>query len=298
MNIIITGGTGFIGSNLIHSLLKKNMNVAVIVRKSSNLNNIKNSLKRIKVFTYNDNIDELIFFYKKFNPEITIHLATSFIAEHQSTQVKELIRSNIEFGAQILEAMKESGCKKLINAGTNWQHYLNHEYNPTCLYAATKQAFDDIIKFYVEAENFNVITLKLFDSYGENDKRPKLINLLYRFYLEGKQLELSPGEQILNLVHINDICNGFMLSINKLDKTFYKGFVQTYVLDSDKSYSLKKIILKFEEVFDIVLNIKWGKKPYRKREMMKPWSGGRRLPGWKPKISIDQGIKLLYDKKN
>ena len=91
--------------------------------------------------------------------------------------------------------MTVNGVSKIINTGTFWQHYENREYSPTCLYAATKQAFESILHYYVEAKFLMIITLILFDSYGPSDPRPKLFSLLQEARQSEKVIAMSPGEQ-------------------------------------------------------------------------------------------------------
>ena len=216
----------------------------------------------------------------------------SSIAEHQSCQINELIESNITFGLHILEAMKEAQTKLLVNTGTSWQHFNNDDYNPVCLYAASKQAYESLIEFYVQAEGFKVITLKLFDTYGETDNRPKLINLLNKFADEQTELNMLPGEQILNLVHVDDVCNAFNLAF-KILITEKKSCHLKYSVSNNISYQLKEVIQIFESITNKKINVVWGGKPYRKREVMNLWVNGENLPNWKPKISLEEGLKLF-----
>ncbi|WDC83286.1 NAD(P)-dependent oxidoreductase [Caloramator sp. mosi_1] len=115
----------------------------------------------------------MINYFLKHKFDAIFHLASLFIAEHDSNQIDDLLKSNIIFGTHILEAMKYGNVKNMVNIGTYWQHYKNEEYNPVCLYAASKEAFEKIIEFYIQVENIKVITLKLYDIYGINDKRKK-----------------------------------------------------------------------------------------------------------------------------
>jgi nucleoside-diphosphate-sugar epimerase len=62
--------------------------------------------------------------------------------------------------------MQAAGIRRLVNAGTTWQHYLGQVYDPVNLYAATKQAFEAILKFYTSTRDFQAITLELTDTYG------------------------------------------------------------------------------------------------------------------------------------
>ena len=289
-NIVITGVTGFVGSNLVKYFLKKNYKLHVIVRETSNLNNIKDILDDIEVFTYDNNITNLIDYFNQIKPSAVIHLASNFIAEHESNQIDSLVHSNISFGLHLLEAMKSAGIKKMINTGTSWQHFNNDDYNPVCLYAATKQAFESLISYYVEAENLQVITLKLFDTYGETDTRPKLINLLNKFADEKIELNMSPGEQVLNLIHINDVCKAYEIAYNLILQD--EGIKhKSYSISSEEQFSLKEVILLFEKFTNKKINVIWGGKKYRKREVMEIWSKGKKLPNWKPEISLVEGLK-------
>lgn len=288
-SIVVTGATGFVGSNLVRFLLKKNFKIYVILRTDSDIANLTDVKEEIEIFRYDNEINNLIDFITVVKPVTVFHLASNFIAEHQPHQIDSLIQSNITFGLHLLEAMKVSGVKQLINTGTSWQHYNNEDYNPVCLYAATKQAFESLIEYYVQAEGFKVITLKLFDTYGETDTRPKLINLLNKFADETIELNMSPGEQFLNLVHIDDVCEAFYVGSKLIDTEDYCGN-NYFAVSSEKNYKLKEVIELFEKVSRKKIKVIWGGKPYRKREVMSVWDNGLRLPNWQPSISLEEGL--------
>ena len=282
--VVVTGATGFVGSHLVNALLEKGYEVFVICRLESDFSSIK-KIDEDHIFRYSGDIMQMVSFFKKIQPIGVFHLASKFIAEHKTEEVNTLINSNILFSTQLLEAMKEANVRNLINTGTSWQYYNNDDYNPVCLYAATKQAFETIIEYYIQAEDFKVITLVLFDTYGENDTRPKLMNLLKKVATEGTSLEMSPGEQQLSLVHIADVCRAF-IETQQLNKHKH------YAVSSDEIYSLKEIVQIFEQQTNKKLNITFGKRPYRKREVMKVWDKGEKLPNWNAKVLLAEGINL------
>lgn len=287
--IVITGATGFVGSNLVTFFLKKNFDIYLIVRENSDLSNISTESSNLKIFKYDEDLSKLISFFLEVNPICTFHLASNFIAEHHPSDINSLVASNISFGLHLLEAMKEAKVNTLINTGTSWQHYNNEDYNPVCLYAATKQAFENLIEYYVQAEDFKVITLKLFDTYGETDTRPKLINLLNKFADENIELNMSPGEQILNLVHISDVCYAYNVAFDFIQDKNFIGH-KKYSVESNENFKLKDIISLFEKITGKAINVNWGGKYYRKREVMKIWTNGNKLPNWKPIISLEEGL--------
>ena len=287
---IVTGATGFVGSNLCKYLIENNWEVSIISRPSSDYTNINCVLNKVQLFEYDGNVEKLISFFRKKEADVVFHLASLFIAEHESYEINQLVDSNIKFGLHILEAMKESSTKQLINTGTSWQHYHTNEYNPVDLYAATKQAFESLIKYYTEAESIRCITLKLFDTYGESDTRPKLINLLHKFADENKELNMSPGEQVLDLVHVDDVVKAFVKAYDILSSNCAVKFEQ-FGVASGRKIRLKDLIEIFEKVTSKKINVCWGGRGYRKREVMELWSGYNLLPDWECTITLEEGFK-------
>lgn len=296
MRYIVTGATGFIGSNIVKRLLKEGHDISILIRKSSSLELLEDIRDNIKIFVYDGKIESIIEFFKEFKADIVLHLASLFIAEHNSSNVDTLIDSNVKFSTQILEAMKEANIERLINTGTSWQHYENEDYNPVCLYAATKEAYEKIIEYYVQSYEFKCITLELFDSYGPKDNRPKLLNLLNKFSEEKKVLSLSPGEQILDLVHIQDIVNGYEIA-SKMILERNEKCNDKYVLSSQNRIKLRELIYLYEKVTGKKVLVNWGKREYRKREVMIPWDNGLKLPNWEAKINLEEGLKEVFISK-
>lgn len=290
--VVITGGTGFIGSNLIDYLLKKEFEVYVIVRPNSNHSNIKIQSKSFYLFQYDNDLSNLIDFLIKLKPTCVFHLASFFVAEHKPNQIDDLVSSNISFGLHLLEAMKEANIKLLINTGTVWQHRNTIDYDPTCLYAATKQAFEDLIDYYVKVENFKAITLKLHDTYGENDHRSKLINILLLNSSKNLETQMSPGEQFVNFIHVEDVCRAFEHAFNLLNQTEVSSH-KKYTLRHPKSYKLKDLVKKLEKIINKKFDILWGHKPYRNIELMEINNDLELLPGFTSFISLEEGFSRL-----
>ena len=203
-----------------------------------------------------------------------------------------MIESNITFETELLEAMRENDIVNFINTGTHWQHYRNAEYDPVDLYAATKQAFEDILKYYREAHGFKVITLQLFDNYGSSDERPKIINLLKKIGESGETLKMSPGEQYIDVVYVDDIVDAFVTAGKHLADERYE-LCGTYGVSSGKPIKLRELAAIFEKVSGKKLNIEWGGRQYRPREIMTPWNKFKPLPDWTPKIGLEDGLRRI-----
>ncbi|WP_077835018.1 NAD-dependent epimerase/dehydratase family protein [Clostridium felsineum] len=291
--IVLTGATGYIGSKLTKRLLKAKKEVYIIARSNSKFDMLREVLDKVNIFIYDGNILNLIDYFNKVKPDSVCHLASLFISEHRSEDVDELIDSNIRFSTEILEAMNKAKVYKLINVGTAWQHYNNESYNPVCLYAATKEAFEKIIDYYVQANNFKVITLKIFDTYGPNDNRSKIINLLEKCSKNKSVLKMSKGEQLLDLTYIDDIVRGFYIALLKLDKIGKQHFHEKYGLYGIRRYKLKDIVSIYEEVTGRKVIVEWGERPYRRREVMNPSTLISPLPDWNAEIDLKTGLKYM-----
>ena len=285
---VVTGATGFVGRHLVKHLLDRGWLVHAIARPASNCSHLTDLGENFTLYTHNGSIDALIEQFQTIRPSIVFHLASLFLSEHQPKDVEPLIQSNLLFGTQLVEAMTQGGVTALVNTGTAWQHYEGRDYSPVNLYAATKQAFEALLQYYIEARGLRVITLKLHDTYGPDDARPKLINRLRHVALTSESLEMSPGEQLIDLLHVDDVSEAFRVAAMRILDGCVSGH-ECYCLSSGFPMTLRALVEQVEQLLDRTLPITWGGRPYREREVMEPWRGPT-LPGWAPSRNWVTGI--------
>lgn len=290
MRILLTGATGFIGSNLLNAWSSSH-EVGIITRPTSDLSNPVFS-QAAEQYIYDGSFKSMLEAFEAFKPEVVVHLASYYVYDNKPEEVHTLIESNLKIGAYLLEAMKLSGVKHLINTGTSFEHYGEKEESVVNLYAATKQAFGNLCKYYCDAGYLNAVTLKLFDTYGDGDERKKLLNLLKDIIKTKAELLLSPGEQIIDILHVNDVLNAYDIALNNV--TSQGDGYREYGLSSGERCSLKELVELIERIAGEELNIKWGARPYRDREVMTPWENFEQLPGWEPKISLEEGLRRFF----
>lgn len=287
MKILVTGATGFIGTNLTRELRKEH---ELFILGQFEGDPEKLGLSGI-VMT--DDIQRLADYIKGNEIEGIIHLASLYLTVHTPEQVKDLVSSNVYFGTAVLEAASLAGCVKwFLNTGSIWQNYnvKGAAYNPVNLYAATKQAFIDMAKYYSDVYGIRFCTLKLCDTYGPNDTRKKLFKLFKDYSESGEVLKMSPGEQKIDLIYITDIIAGFTQLAELLSSD--TELEDEYVLTSGRQIPLKELAQLFCDVSGRKLNIEWGGRPYRDREVMVPWKGTP-VPGWKAQVKVEEGIMLF-----
>ena len=116
--ILITGSTGFVGSEIV-SKLSKNNKIYIILRKKRKLN-----FKNKKIYKiYFKNFEDLNRKLKKIKVDSVIHCATHYIKKHEFDDIQKLCESNILYGNVILENIKKMNVKKFINFSTVWENY-------------------------------------------------------------------------------------------------------------------------------------------------------------------------------
>ncbi len=294
---LITGATGFVGAHLTRRLVNEGWLVHILVRPSSDRKLLKDLEGRFQPHVHNGRTEHLCAIMADVKPDVVFHLASLFLAQHHTSDISPLFESNLTFPAQLLEAMAQNSVAKLINMGTSWQHFENKGYSPVNLYASTKQAFEDIIQYYVETADLKAVTLKLCDTYGPDDPRPKLLTLLLNTARTGQPLLMSPGEQRIDLVHVSDVVNACLIASDYL-YTWNGAEHKMFAVTTREFLRLKDFVALFEKLSRKKLNIHWGKRLYRPREVMEPWGDGACLPGWMPTTSLESGLADLLRVKD
>jgi nucleoside-diphosphate-sugar epimerase len=303
---LVTGGTGYLGSRLVRRLRADGWAVAVLVPAGS----AGSSLAGVKNHGYDGSLASLQTVLGTERPDCVFHLATLFLAQHRADDIPALIAANVTLGAQLLEALADINRPPLINVATSWQTMDGSAYRPANLYAATKQAFVDILRYYVDACEQPAVSVHLFDTYGPDDPRGKLVSALIKAMTDGKALELSPGEQRLDLMHADDIADALLTVAHRMlntvsasrrwqhgdclpDGALPSHPLHDYALRSGRTLSLRELVALIERLAGRPLTVRWGARAYRPREIMSPLSPHPSLPDWAPKIALETGITDL-----
>jgi nucleoside-diphosphate-sugar epimerase len=281
--VLISGATGFIGSEITKNLQQQGAYVTAITRHPPTVEGLGwIHVSDTEPFPGGE--------VEASNPEIIIHLATRFQAAHTPSDIRALIQSNVEFGTQLLESGKNLGAR-FINVSSAWQHYEGKPYSPVSLYAATKQAFADIALYYSEI-GLDFRDLTIYDTYGPTDERNKLIRLLLLAARSGTPIDMGEGNQFINLLFITDVVNAIMQIAS--DSTKSNEGTQGFVARADKSISIKELAATIEHVTGRSINARWGARPERPREMLTDWQFGKALPNWKQEVSLDKGLAQCW----
>lgn len=286
---LVTGGTGFIGRHLVRRLIGEGWAVHLLARPRRQERCPGEQASGVAIHPFEGTAESVDAAVLSAEPEVVFHVASRVVVNHRPEDVKDLVESNVLLGAMLADSLARRGPIAFVNVGTTWQFRNGPAYDPACLYAATKQAFVDLLSYWTSNRQLKVISLLLYDTYGEVDGRGKIVELLLRA-ASGQALDLSQGEQRLHLVHVDDVVEGLIIAGERA-RAAEPGSNEVYVLDSEGARTLRDVASVVETMLGRRLPLRWGKRPYRDREVMQPYSSGKRLPGWRPSIPLEEGLE-------
>ena len=221
--VIVTGGLGFIGSNLINILKEKYFVINIDkVTYASNFNNISPGIKNYQF--YKQDINNKIFIkniLKKFNPSIIFNLAAETHVDRSIDGPKKFIESNILGVFNLLEAIRGYKKKiKLIHISTdevygdikkNYKSKEEDRYNPSSPYSASKASGDLLIKSYIRTYKIPAIITNCCNNFGPNQYPEKLIPTIIYNILNNKPIPIyGRGKNIREWIYVEDHCKALI----------------------------------------------------------------------------------------
>ena len=309
---IVTGGYGFIGSNLIRLLLKKNFSVLNIDSLSYsaqkyNLRDIKSknySFKKIDI----NNKKEITKVLNRYKPNGIFNLAADTHVDRSIEDSFNFIKNNILGVYNLLEALKNYKQRiRLVHISTDEVYgdisgskksNESFPYHPSSPYSASKASSDHLISAYVRTHKINAVISNCSNNYGPRQFPEKLIPKMIYNILNNKTLPIyAKGKNSREWIYVDDHCEALV-------KLFFKGKSgEKYNIGSGINCNNILLIKKILRTF-VKKNIKIGKKT--KIVFVKDRPGHdfryalnsnkiKRKLGWRPKINLDQGISKTVD---
>lgn len=268
--VLVTGATGFIGRTLVPHLVGLGCPVQTLGRIES-AGGAAGLVGRIVAA----------------EPAVVVHLATQFVAGHDVEDIPDLVRANVEYGTLVAEGAAQANAR-LLNIGSAWQHFGGRAYDPVSLYAAMKQALSAIVDYYVAVRGLDCREVVLFDTYGPGDLRPKLVPSLLRAARTGRPLEMSDGDQLIDLTFVADIARG-IAGVALADDA-----PESSVLRSWQPVTVRDLVTTMEQAIGSEVPVTWGVRPSRAREMREDWVFGRSPDGWTPEVPLADGLRRTW----
>ena len=309
--IIVTGGSGFIGSNLVDFLIKKKFFVINLDKLTYSSNKYQNGLrdkkkyKLIKVDIINKK--RIIEIIKKYKPKVIFNLAAETHVDRSIDDPSNFIHTNINGTFKLLESLRFLQNKKitpkLIHVSTDevygdikngLRSNEKHKYEPSSPYSASKASADHLVKSYIRTYKLKAVISNCCNNYGPYQFPEKLIPKMILNIFNNKELPIyAKGRNSREWIHVNDHCEAlFKLYLNGKNGENYNVGSGINLRNIDLIKKILKICKK--------MNIKIGNKTRVKFVKDRPGHDFRYALDnkkmfkefrWKPKIKFEEGLK-------
>jgi UDP-glucuronate 4-epimerase len=307
MKILITGGCGFIGSNLSLYLLKNTTHLIYVIDNmidnydiSFKKNNLEELINYVNFTYYNENILGTTKI-REINPDIIIHLSSIPGVRKSMEDPLFYIKNNIDAFVYLLEECRKYNIKRVIYASSSSVYGRNkktpfseidniNELNSS--YACSKKCMEVYGKYYNDVFNINVVGLRFFTVYGERGRPDMAPYIFLKNISENKEiLSYGNGNSSRDYTYVTDIISGIMAIVEGKGKNG-----EIYNLGNSNPISLNDFISLCEAVVNKkaivkIVETQLGDVPHTYADISKAIND----LGYNPIISLKEGLTLAYN---
>lgn len=284
MCILLTGGTGFLGSYILERLLAANFEVIVLKRSFSKTWRIDHLLDRVK--TYDTDVVSLRRVFEENKIDVVLHAATVYGRKNEA--ISDVVEANLLFPLRLLDMSISFNVDTFLNVDTVLPGNLNY-------YVLSKKQFLQYAK-PIPKGKMRFINVKLEHVYGPKDDSSKfIIDLVDKMLMDVSPINLTEGKQERDFIYVEDAADAFIPIISsrkKLQKKFHDFGVGT-----GKALSIRDLCMLVKKLCNSKSELRFGAIPYRKNEPMLSKSDNKYVLGlgWKPSTDIEEGLATTIE---
>lgn len=286
----ITGATGYLGSRLARRLHEAGHRVIVLKRSTSDVRRIADLLPLLSSFDIDR--EPLDTPFANYSCTCVLHCATDY--GRKSVSSASIIEANLLLPLRLLETAVEHGTPFFVNTDTVLDKRIND-------YSLSKRQFREWLEAL--AGSIQGINIALEHFYGPGDDRTKFVGEMVARMLRGdRSISLTPGEQLRDFIHIDDVVDAFMCILahhvatrsSTPSQTSSPGSVINYEVGSGQPISIRRFMTLLHQIAaraDVSLD--FGAIPYRPNEVMHSRAQVAPLMklGWMPRVSLEDGLR-------
>lgn len=281
MKILITGGTGFLGSHLARDFSNHGDEVVVLARHGSSLARLHGYEQHIHVVRPDSvaRVNELLCVHK---PDCIIHTACNYGRAGES--ILDIVQTNLVFALALLNAAATNGTGSFINTDTTLDRFLN-------AYALSKKQFSEWGRWFTTQHRIRFINVLLEHMYGPGDDASKFTSHVISLCMQQTaMLDLTPGEQRRDFIYIEDTVTAFRVLVENLARLAQHEEIP---VGSGRAATIREFAETARDLAASTTTLNFGAIPYRDNEPMLCVADITRLRslGWKPQYDLVSGIR-------
>jgi nucleoside-diphosphate-sugar epimerase len=285
----MTGGTGFLGSHLLKTLIKSGKTIHCLRRSSSSYGRIDNEMNSvIKWVDLEDcNFDQ---YFEQNDIRYVLHCATNY--GRGQNNPTEIVEANLILPLKLLHAVSQNQVKAFVNTDTILDKGIGS-------YSLSKKQFTEWLQSY--SNKITCINIALEHFYGPHDDPSKFVTYILRALLENKSsIDLTEGRQKRDFVYIDDVVSAILALINNMDN-LENGY-HHFEVGSGSSIEIREFVALSKKLTgNTKTQFNFGAVPYRKNEVMDTRANIDKLLslGWRPQYNLESGlVNTISQEKN
>ena len=299
--VLITGGCGFIGSEIVKQLSLIGANVTILDNLSSGKEKYIEKFSNVKLII-GDLVDyDLVKDVVK-NKEYIINAAALPFIPDSFHIPKKFFEVNVNGTINIaLATIKEKKAKRFVHISSSEIYGTakytpmdeNHPTTPQSTYAVSKLAGERVVFTMHKEHNFPAVIIRPFNSFGPNITQPYIIPEIISQIERSDVIKLGNLNAKRDLTYVSDTVNGIILSLVK------EGIVGEVInIGSQRSYSIKDLVNLISEIMGKKVSIETDSsrfRPYDVDTLVCNFDRANRLLGWKPEITVREGLEATIE---
>ncbi len=287
--VLVTGGTGFIGSHLVRRLVHEDAQVILLVRPTSEHQRISDILSEVELHTVDiRTFGAVSAVMEKLRPQVVYHLAAVGITDPFLSPSLAL-RVNLDGTINVVRAAASAGATRIVHTGTSYEYgdlASEGSLDPISPYAASKAAAWAFCRMYHRTMGWPVTCLRLFQVYGPG-QLGTLIPSAIEAGMRGQNFPTTAGEQVRDWIYVDDVVEAYL---HVAEAEGVEG--QTFDVGTGKGASVREVVERLFAYFDNA-HLQLGALPYRPGEV---WSlvakteSAEKHFDWQAKTPLEDGL--------